>query len=173
MKKLAFIMALILASLPLLVSCSNNEDEAPDGMKLVTNDIVNYKLYVPETWTESISTGVVGAYCSNSDITNVTVMAWNVESGETLDTWWEKAQTDFNIILDDMQLSSTETTTLGGVAANKYSYTAKLGENEYSFVQVACLHWSMVYVLTVTSLTDLIGSHTEDIEDMITYFEFD
>ncbi len=172
MKKLALFFAVLMIALPVLCACSEADDEAPAGMKLVKNDIVNYKLYVPETWTESISTGVVGAFCSNSDVTNVTVMAWNVDSNETIDSWWEKGQSDFGLILDDMKLSSTETTTLGGVAAKKYTYTAKLGENEYSFIQVACIHWSMVYVLTITSLPDLIGSHSEDIENILASFKF-
>lgn len=176
MKKLSA-LSTILATLILaaaLVSCSSEQSEAPYGMKLITdeNEVVNYNLYVPESWTASISTGAVGAYCSNTDTTNVTVMAWNVSADETVDTWWDKYRADFDLVFDEFTLTSEESTTLGGVAAKKYTYTAKLGDNEFNFVQCACIHWSMVYIMTFTSSPDNFASHAEDFSDIITNFEF-
>lgn len=174
MKKISLLLAILMIALP-LVSCSQNTDDAPDGMKLITadNEVVNYKLYVPDDWTPSISTGAVGAYCSNSDTTNVSVMAWNVDSSETLDTWWDKYRKDFDLVFKDFELTSEETTTLGGVTAKKYAYTAKLGEYTYTYVQCACLHFGMVYVMTFTTMPDLYEQHADEFNDVITCFKFD
>ena len=171
MKKIALILSALMLALS-LVSCTESDPTIPDGMQRLTNDVINYNLYVPDGWTESISTGAVGAYCSNEDPTNVTVMAWNVDSTMTLDAWWEQYKADIELVFSDVNLQSTENVTLGGVAANKYTYSAKLGDYEYMYVQCACLHWSMVYVMTFTSTPDRFESHEGDIEDIITYFEF-
>lgn len=172
-KTISLMLAFLMLA-ALFVSCSGSQSDAPAGMKSVSadNEVANYDLYVPEEWTASISTGAVGAYCSNTDTTNVTVMAWNVDSSETLDTWWEKYRSDFDLVFDDFSLTSEEATTLGGVAAKKYVYTAKLGEYEYTYVQCACLHWGMVYIMTFTTTPDLYESHTEDIANIITNFKF-
>ena len=173
MKKISLILAVMLLSLTALTACSETSDvKVPNGMQLCTNDVINYNLFVPDDWTPSISTGAVGAYCSAEDPTNVTVMAWNVDSSMTLDLWWEQYRSDFDMVFDEMNLISTENATLGDVAAQKYTYTAKLGEYEYYYVQCACIHWSMVYVLTFTSTTALYEQHEEELADIIEYFEF-
>ncbi len=172
MKKTALILAVVILATVILTSCQKKDPDIPSGMQRINSETIGCDLFVPEGWTESLSTGAVGAYCSNSDSTNVTVMAWNVDASTTLDTWWETYRSEFDLVFDDFKLESTETTTLGGVAANKYTYTAKLGENEFSYVQCACLHWGMVYVMTFTSTPDKIESHAEEISDMITYFRF-
>lgn len=172
MKKIAFLLAVIMLALP-LASCSEDSDvKVPNGMQLCTNDVINYNLFVPKDWTQSISTGAVGAYCSNEDPTNVTVMAWNVDSSTTLDSWWDGYVSDFKLVFDEMKLESKDNTTLGGVAAQKYTYTAKLGEYEYYYVQCACIHWSMVYVLTFTSSPERYESHLDELDQIIEYFEF-
>lgn len=173
MKKVSLILAVILLSLTALTSCSEASDvNVPNGMQLCTNDVINYNLFVPAEWTPSISTGAVGAYCSAEDPTNVSVMAWNVDSAMTLDLWWEQYCSDFDMVFDEMTLISSENATLGDVAAKKYTYTAKLGEYEYYYAQYACIHWSMVYVLTFTSTPELYEEHTEELADIIEYFEF-
>ncbi len=172
MKKTALLLAVIMLALPIL-SCADSSDvKVPKGMQLCTNDVINYNLFVPDEWTPSISTGAVGAYCSAEDTTNVTVMAWNVDSSMTLDKWWDGYKQDFELVFDDMSDPKKENTTLGGAAAQKYTYTAKLGEHEYYYVQVACIHWSMVYVLTFTSTPEKCEQHMEDLGKIIEYFEF-
>lgn len=172
MKKIALLLAVLILSLPLAACGEKSDIKVPNGMQLCTNDVINYNLFVPSEWTPSISTGAVGAYCSAEDPTNVSVMAWNVDSSMTLDAWWDGYVTDFELVFDEMTVVSSETTTLGDVAAKKYTYTAKLGEHEYYYVQCACIHWSMVYVLTFTSTPENYETHTEDLADILEYFEF-
>ena len=176
MKKIAFILASLTLALT-ISSCAPRDTTIPDGMQRLTNEVINYNLYVPDDWTESDSNGMIGAFCSNEDPTNVSVMAWNVDSTMTLDAWWEQYKSDIELVFDEVTLTATEPVTLkttsgGTVAANKYTYTAKLGEYVYQYVQCACLHWSMLYVITITTQPDLYESHTGDIEDIIGYFEF-
>lgn len=172
MKKIALLLAVLILALSLAACGEQSDVNVPNGMQLCTNDVINYNLFVPEEWTPSISTGAVGAYCSAEDPTNVSVMAWNVDSSMTLDAWWDGYVSDFELVFDEMTVVSEETTTLGDVAAKKYTYTAKLGEHEYYYVQCACIHWSMVYVLTFTSTPENCETHEEDLADILEYFEF-
>ena len=172
MKKISLILAAVMLLTVLLTACQKRDPSIPDGMQRINSETIGCDLFVPEGWTESMSTGAVGAFCSNADSTNVTVMAWNVDASTTLDTWWETYRDEFDQVFDEFKLENTESTTLGGVAAKKYTYTAKLGENEFSYVQCACLHWGMVYVLTFTTTPDKYESHAEEFSDMITYFQF-
>lgn len=176
MKKAAFILAVFILSLSLF-ACTPNDPTIPAGMMRVTNDVINFNLYVPEGWTESISTGAVGAYCSNEDPTNATVMAWNVDQSTTLDGWWESYKSEIELVFDEVTLTSQESTTVriasgGSVAAMKYAYTAKLGSNEYNYVQCASLHWGMIYIITITTTPAHYEEHTEDIANILQYFEF-
>ena len=171
-RKLSMIIAVVMLAAVALTACQKRDTTVPDGMRRIESETIGVDLIVPEEWTDSMSTGAVGAYCSNNDSTNVTVMAWNVDASTTLDSWWELYEDEFNLVFDDFKLENTETTTLGGVAANKYTYTAKLGENEFKYVQCACLHWGMVYVLTFTTTPDKYETHAEEFSDMISNFAF-
>lgn len=172
MKKTALILAAVMLLSVVFTSCEKSDTSVPSGMQLVTNDVVNYDLFVPDDWIPSISTGAVGAYCSASDPTNVTVMAWNVDSSMTLDKWWEQYRSDFDMVFDDFSLISQENVTVDEISAQKYSYSAKLGEYEYYYDQYACIHWSMVYVITFTSVADNYESHLEDYEEIVSNFRF-
>lgn len=178
MKKLSLIAAVLILALAVLTACSGGDSDIPSGMQKITSDALGCDLIVPSDWSNSSvpsaepANAIVGAYCSNSDPTNVTVMAWNVEASTTLDTWWETYRDEFDLVFDEFKLVSTETTTLDGKAANKYTYTAKLGENELSYVQCACLYRGMVYIMTFTSTPATVESHAEDYSDIITYFRF-
>lgn len=172
MKKISLILAVAILMTVVLTSCEESEVQVPNGMQLVTNDVVNYNLFVPDDWTPSISTGAVGAYCSADDPTNVTVMAWNVDAEMTLDAWWEQYRTDFDMVFDEFSMIGQENVTIDEVAAQKYSYSAKLGEYEYYYDQYACIHWSMVYVITFTSTVENYESHLEDYAEIIENFQF-
>lgn len=172
MKKISLVLAVIILVTAMLTSCEESEVKVPNGMQLVTNDVVNYNLFVPDDWTPSISTGAVGAYCSAQDPTNVSVMAWNVDTTMTLDAWWEQYRTDFDMVFDEFSLIGQENTTVDEKAAQKYSYSAKLGEYEYYYVQYACIHYSMVYVITFTSTVENYESHLEDYEEIVSNFQF-
>ena len=172
MKKISLVLAVIILATAMLTSCEESEVKVPNGMQLVTNDVVNYNLFVPDDWIPSISTGAVGAYCSAQDPTNVSVMAWNVDTTMTLDAWWEQYRTDFDMVFDEFSLIGQENVTLDEKAAQKYSYSAKLGEYEYYYVQYACIHYSMVYVITFTSTVENYESHLEDYEEIVSNFQF-
>ncbi len=169
---LIFAFIFLLTAVLFTASCSNEDPDAPKGMKLCSNDVVGFKFYVPEDWTLSMSTGAVGAYCSSSDPTNVSVMAWNLPSAMTVTEWWEQYKAEFEGVFSDFKVIDETNITMGGVAGVKYTYTAKLGDFEYYYIQAACIHSGMVYVFTFTSTPDKYESHLEEVDNMLAHFDF-
>lgn len=65
---------LIFVLLFALISCGEEENGVPLGMKLASNpEIVDYTLYVPEDWVVTASTGMTMAQVSYLDTTNLIV----------------------------------------------------------------------------------------------------
>ncbi len=176
MKKCALLLAAAML-MTALVSCTASDTDVPYGMQLIDDDVVDYRLYVPEDWTESISTGAVGAYYSAEDPTNVTVMMWNDDVNATVDDWWEGYQEDFTAVYDDFEIISTDNATLGGLTAKRYEYTGTLASTEFHYIQYVCMRYSVsvsaVYVLTFTSTEENYESHLEELESIVEYFEFE
>lgn len=155
-----------------LTSCGETSD-TPKGMVLASNEIVDYYLYVPDSWTIDLAAGAVSAYYSESDPSSVSMMAWNIEDSETtLDSWWENNLKDFNLVFTNFNLESESNTVLDGVAAKQYVYTASLGENNYKFTQIAAMRKSMIYLFTYTSTAENYDSHAEDITKITENFKF-
>lgn len=159
-----------------LSSCAADSD-VPTGMLRASDETVDYELFVPDDWTVDLTGGAVSAYRSKSDPMSVSVMVWNLPYADTtLDDWWETYRAEFDLIFTDFSLESLETTTLDGVAANQYTYTAKLGENEYRYTQIAAIRRSSVYLMTVTELAELTEelteTHQSDLDEIVEFFRW-
>lgn len=120
MKTRIFAFILVLASLLAFCGCSQKDAWVPAGMKLASTDAVDYTVYMPESWTVDVSTGIISAYVSNTDRSNVTVTAFNLSDDDaklTLDEYWAKYEADLRLTFPDMkylaekdEAETTETT---------------------------------------------------------------
>jgi len=168
----AALLAAVMLSLS-LVSCTASDSDVPAGMKLIESDVVDYSLYVPQAWVTDISTGVLTAYYSENDMSNITMMAFELdELTVTADDYWETNKADFEATFADMELISSSTTILGGAAANKYNYTATITGNKYEFLQVICVYAGTAYVFTYTAFEDKFDEHFDDVNLMLENFKF-
>ncbi len=174
MKTTTRILSALLAALMLLctVGCGEQDETVPDGMKLASSDIVDYRLYVPENWTTELSSGAISAYYSKDDPSSVSVMTWNLTETTTVASWWEGYQEDFKLVYQNFELLATEDTKLGDVDARKYTYTGELGPQKYKFVQTAAIRGGMIYLFTYTSTAEKSDSHIADVGRMLAEFRF-
>ena len=159
-----------------LVSCTKDA-YAPVGMKRITNkDIVDYTMYVPVEWTEDISTGIVTAYYSEKDRSNISVMAFDLDGDNlnmTVDEYWTDYKEDFIATFSDLAFEAEgEATLVDKIAAKKYVYTATVTGVQYKFMQVVTITNGTVYVFTYTSTPDYYDSHLEDVNEILSYIEF-
>nr|MBQ4317973.1 hypothetical protein [Clostridia bacterium] len=170
----ALILAFVMLSLP-LASCQKQEDSAPNGMKQLSNELVDYNLYVPSGWVEDVSTRFVSAYVSDIDRTNISMEAFELEASDTtLASFWEGYKSDFEATFSEMEYAvEGETMLLGGVPANRYVYTATVTGVQYKFMQVVAIKGLTVYIFTYTAKPDKYDEHLQAVDAILEYFTFD
>lgn len=201
MKKtiLGSITALMLAAL-MLVGCSEQDLNAPEGYKTATNDKVDYTLFVPEDWvvdTEADSL-ITSARVNAQESANITMMVYDNSSYPAETTadgkevspvvrYWADNLDDLTRLFDlDTEGNSTfkletdgKTTLMGktakgaNVSAYSYVYTGTLGGVELKYMQVIACHEDSFYFLTYTAPASRYDEFVGEVEELLTYIVFD
>jgi hypothetical protein len=180
-------------------SCQQQDNWVPKGMKKITTGAVDYTMYVPDSWTVDISTGVVSAYVSATDRSNITMIAFNLENENasmSIADYWTKYEGELLQTFPDMKytdINTTEETTatadtaaesvsnskyvpvsivLGGIAANKYIYTASVTGVTYEYMQVICIRGGIAYLFTYTVIPENFDNHIAEIDSILANFSF-
>lgn len=166
--------------LSVFTGCSSGSDSwHPAGMKLASSEDADYKMWVPESWTVDMSTGITSAYAGSGDYSNVSVTAQNL-SGEqnylTPSEYWEIYKTDLEATFPDIAYDED---TEGGIslmldenAAMKYSYTATVTGTEFHFISVVCIRSGTVYLITYTAQPAIYENHLEEVQNILDNFSF-
>ncbi len=173
--KLKSLFAILILTVMIFSGCAEQSDvQAPDGMKLFSNEHTDYTAFVPVNWIVDMSTGTLSAYVSSADASNVSITAQALEAPTTLDDYWKGYEEDFKATFADMEYvgEAPTTTTLSGEAANKYVYTATVTGTQYKFMQVVCIREMTVYVITYTSTPEAYDGNMEDVEKVLDNFSF-
>ncbi|MBR4881419.1 MAG: DcrB-related protein, partial [Clostridia bacterium] len=168
--KFKSLFLILILTVMIFSGCSQESNiEVPDGMKLFSNEHTDYTAFVPANWIVDMSTGTLSAYVSSADASNIRITAQTLEAPTTLDDYWKGYEEDFKATFDDMEYvgEAPTTTTLSGLAANKYVYTATVTGTEYKFMQVVCIREMTVYVITYTSTPEGYDSNMEDVEKIL------
>ena len=170
--KILLCTVLLAACTVLLFGCAG-EDYVPDGYMLASGDVNDFDLYVPKSWTVSLSDGTVAAYYSAADPSSVSVMPGGLEHADTtVDDWWEGYVSDFEKVYKDFALLSESDAEMGGENGRKYEYKGTLGDYTYRFELTAVIHEGNIYMFTYTSTEELFANHTDEVGKMIGYFSF-
>lgn len=143
--------------------------EAPEGMKLVSDNEVAYRFYAPESWIRDVNNGQNFVYVSETDRSNVSMMAYNPVDYTvyTVEQYWAECKAVYEVSFENFTLVSESDTTLDGGtrAAKVYEYTYTLGGVTYRTRQTICMV-SMVYAMTYTATAELYDAHLEDVLKM-------
>ncbi len=165
-------------------ACNGNTTEdgytTPQGWKLLSNDLVDYYMIVPENWTTDRSTATVSAYCSSVDKTNVSVMTLALEKPMTVDEYWTAygvksgdvlGEVTFDLEAGKLLLHRRESE--NGVAAQRYTYRATREGIAFVFDQVVSIVNGNVYLITMTATEqNYTDEHKAEFQDMLDYFLF-
>ena len=175
--KLKAIITILITTLMIFTGCASTNtggDNAPEGMKLFSNENTDYTAYIPVSWTMDMSTGTLSAYVSSADASNISITAQILKGASTLDDYWKGYEADFKATFGDMEYIGEvpTTTTLAGEPANKYVYTATVTGNVYKFMQVVCIREMTVYVITYTSTPENYDGNMSDVEKILKNFSF-
>ncbi len=179
--KIALLLALLLLVTPVLTACGGNTDPGvtlPDGMQLgYAGD--GYTFYAPVRWQVSEAGGVPTAMVSSVDRTSLTCV--RIESDKSAAAYFSESEAELTARLFEYTLTNegSDSLTLGGVAAIRRVYTAKVEGTAYKFMQVLCQKDGYIYLLTYTAEntakeneTSKFDTHYEDATAAISAFAF-
>ena len=169
MKKIAVFITAVIFVLS-LAACERNDGSAPAGWISASDEKADFRFYVPDEWTVDFSTAAAGAYYSSDDPSSVSVMAWELEyTDTTIDEWWKLNVGDLSLVFQNIELISDENTTVDGIYAKSYTYTASISEFNYKIMQTVMITDATVYLFTYTSTPENFDSHLEDVDAMLDY----
>ena len=154
-----------------LVSCA--DDEVPKGMKNVATESAKFYLFVPDSWVSQSERGVSGATSPGGEKANVLVTQYLMEQLYTPQTYWEnKCCPEREATFSSFEVTESKDSTLGGVDAKTYVYTAVLGGNTYRFMEVFAVVDNMIYTLTYTATPEHFETYLADVDSICANFRF-
>lgn len=166
---LAFLLLAVLCAG--LVACA--DDEVPNGMKNVGLESSKFYLFVPDTWVSQSERGIPGATSPGGEDANVLVTQYLMDQLYTPETYWEnKCVPERSATFSSFEVTDSADTTLGGVDAKKYVYTAVLGGNTYRFLEVFAVVDNIIYTLTYTATPEHFDTYLTDVDTICANFRF-
>ena len=154
------------------VSCSAVGIKTPDGMRLCSDESLEYCFFVPTGWILNTQSGSTSAYYSLDDPASVSVTAYSPEVSLDIDGYWDLCEAEYEKEFKNYAFLSEEATTVAEKNAKEYVYTADFSEKTYKFSQTIFVHNSMFYVITYTALEDNFDAHLADVAEMKAEFLF-
>ena len=148
--------------------------DAPEGMKLASNDDVAYRFYVPASWILDKNLPTSSAYVSESDRSNVNVTVYmpEVDHIESVDNYWATCLEELKKGMDiEGEITSTEVT-LDGRPGKTYEYTGVISGKTYRFAQTITSYRGMIYTVTYTATANNYDTHRAAYADILAAFDF-
>ena len=125
------------------VGCSENDPDAPEGMKSATVDGEPFVLYVPNAWTINTASGISSAVYATVDGISVSARYYTPAEPLTKDAYLDICLASVSAQYADVGYELTENklaATLGGKDALKISYEFDLGDTRMSCSQITAEH---------------------------------
>ena len=163
MKKALSLLFIASLCLIFLFGCAKNESDVPLGMTLASDPEINkeFTLYIPDGWTVDMSTGIVSAYVSSVDRSNISVVSQR-PTELTIKDFWDKHSVQLSSVFEEFEILEQEVKTkLGNADAVSYTYKAKYEGKEYKFIQIFTISGSSVDRQLLTFTYTALSEETE------------
>lgn len=191
MKNIIKILAIVLLfGIVFVFTSCGEQEQIPKGMIKISSDFIDYKLYVPDSWTEDISNGFVSAYAS--DKSNISIQTMSLSgvfenSGgymfyvgnntySSIDEYFKNSYAkDLESTFAEYKLVEEYTTNQkfgNSEKCAKYVYTINTNGITYKFMQIFTISGGNMYIFTFTAAEDNFDSHVEEVNKIITNFSF-
>ncbi len=154
------------------------DKKTPEGMRIASSEIVEYRLYVPKAWVCNPNSGVSEAYHPETRA-NVTVTSFSPNDevkGKTLAEYcdycvseYEKTVNGFSIVekvAGDTKAAGKDTMLL--------TFTSEYDGVSYKICQVMfyAAEYDLFYTMTYTATAEDFDTHFEDFRAMVSAFCF-
>lgn len=148
------------------------DKKTPDGMKIASADVLEYRLYVPTEWICSSESGVSEAYYPESGKPNVTVSSYSPNNEMTVEEYFKECDKQYSEIFENYELISSEERTVGGRDAVSYTYSLTSDGKKIRIMQTVFVYSNLVYSFTYTALDGSFDAHIDDVNSMLDAFIF-
>lgn len=147
--------------------------DTPDGMKLASNEDIEYRFFVPTSWVCNPKSGANEAYYPESGRPNVTVTSFVPEISMSINEYFLKCESEYkNEFSDYVRTGEGVERKVDGKVAYSYTYTLTAEGRSIKIMQTVFVHDSSFYTITYTALAENFDVHVEDVEKIIGAFRF-
>ena len=166
------IRLLCLFMLTIVLFCSCQQDDTPEGMKKISGDNVAYNFYVYTQWL--VDEGVTNcAYYSATDRSNVTMTSYVPDQTfDTVQQFYQSCIETYKRDFENFEVVEETTTKMDMFDAYLVTYTFTFGEKTYKVMQAMTLRGNIMYMFTYTSSPELFDSHHKEALDMLGVLKF-
>lgn len=145
--------------------------DTPEGMKLASDEDIEYRFYVPKSWVCDSQSGASEAYYSESGRPNVTVTSYAPDTTMTIDEYFLSCEEEYKKTVPAYErLGEPLERTVSGRLAYSYTYSATVEGVQIKIMQTILTYNGTVYSITYTALADRFDAHVADVEAMLGAF---
>ena len=154
-------------------------DEAPEGMREITlAGIHDYSLFVPDAWHTDMQSGIVSAYVSEEDRSNISMTNYYPPTGvNTIAAFFDALQTSYQSLYEDYEVlhrhaEGDEPINIGGREGAMYLMRGTHAGVSYRVMQIFFVKSSNIYVFTYTATDALFDTHRATVDDIVAKITF-
>ncbi len=183
MKKHVSLLLVLLCFCILLSACGGEEvkTDAPEGCLRADNQATDFTFCYPNTWQIDRNDGMISVKTNvgasgTKAYASISAMAFTLEKSDMgAANFWEQHKADLTDTYGE-KITYTEEKkelTLGGEKACQSRYSIKLSDVTYQYVQVFCVRYGQVYILTLTAPEGTMDGVTDGWETVLETFAFE
>ena len=147
------------------------DENTPEGFYLASKSMYEFRFYVPNTWTVDTTGNIPGARYSATDFSNVSLTSFTVQQGiSNGQEYWESFK--LNYLYEMTEVSVDESAKMGGYDAYGVEYVSNISGINFYIKQVFLTTPSIIYIFTYTSDASHYEKHLDDVDTMLSMFEF-
>ena len=148
------------------------DKKTPDGMKIASNDVVEYRLYVPKSWICNSESDISEAYYPESQKTNVTANSYIPEEATDIEGFSALCEENYKKSIRGYELISKEALTVANKNAIALTFSASYGGVTYKIRQVSLIYNELAYSITYTATQENFDLHIDDFNRIVSEFRF-
>ncbi len=148
------------------------DKKTPDGMKIASNENIEYRFYVPKTWICWSEDSVSDAYYPESGKPNVSVTSYSPDDPMTAEEYVSLCEKEYATSLEGYELLSKDTRAVAERDAIVMTYRVAYGATTMKLMQAVLVYNDLVYSITYTALEDRFDVHMDDVNAIVDSFTF-
>lgn len=160
-------------------SDAGSYENAPEGMREISLEgIHDFSLFVPDAWRTDMQSGIVSAYVSESDRSNISLSHYYPPSGvNTIAEFFAALQVSYEALYENYEVlhqhgEADEPVAIGGCEGALYLLRGSHGGVDYRVMQIFFVKNSNVYVFTYTATDALFDTHKATVDDIVAKISF-